>query len=136
MTNPTSTGFLGLGHMGVSMAERLLAPDIKLYVFDTREEAMEPFVKRGATALVPNSAGVIVASLPNPHVSEAVAAEVAGGSAVRFYAEMPTIGQGSMERIASLVAVRGIALVGSPVPAGQVSAIRSRPGPCRPGPSA
>ena len=50
MTNPTSIGFLGLGHMGASMAERLLAPDIRLYVFDTRQEAMEPFVKRGATA--------------------------------------------------------------------------------------
>jgi 3-hydroxyisobutyrate dehydrogenase-like beta-hydroxyacid dehydrogenase len=32
MANPTSIGFLGLGHMGASMAERLLAPDISLYV--------------------------------------------------------------------------------------------------------
>lgn len=83
---PTSIGFLGLGHMGASMAERLLAPDIRLYVFDTRQEAMEPFVKRGATAcaspaLVANSAEIIFASLPNPHVSEAVAAEIAGESA-------------------------------------------------------
>ena len=48
---------------------------------------MEPFVKRGATAcaspaLVANSAEIIFASLPNPHVSEAVASEIAGGSAV------------------------------------------------------
>ena len=50
MTNPTPIGFLGLGHMGASMAERLLAPDIRLYVYDTHQEAMEPFVKRGATA--------------------------------------------------------------------------------------
>ena len=50
MTNPTSIGFLGLGHMGASMAERLLAPDIRLYVYDTLQKAMEPFVKRGATA--------------------------------------------------------------------------------------
>ena len=28
MANPASIGFLGLGHMGASMAERLLAPDI------------------------------------------------------------------------------------------------------------
>ena len=123
MTNPTSIGFLGLGHMGASMAERLVAPDLNLYVFDTRQEAMEPFVERGATAcaspaLVANSAEIIFASLPNPHVSEAVAAEVAGGSAVRFYAEMSTIGQESMERIASLVAARGIALVDSPVTGG------------------
>ncbi len=50
--------------MGASMAERLLAPDIRLHVFDTRQEAMEPFVKRSATAcaspaLVANSAEII-----------------------------------------------------------------------------
>ncbi len=50
MASRTRIGFLGLGHIGASMAERLLAPDIDLYVFDTRQEAMEPFVKRGATA--------------------------------------------------------------------------------------
>lgn len=66
------------------MAKRLLAPDVKLYVFDTNEKAMAPFVKRGATACaspltVANSAKIIFASLPNPHVSEAVASEIAGG---------------------------------------------------------
>ena len=123
MTYPISIGFLGLGHMGASMAERLLAPDIKLFVFDTRQEAMEPFVKQGATAcaspgLVANNAEIIFASLPNPHVSEAVASEVAGGSAVRVYAEMSTVGRESIERIAALLAARGIACVDSPVTGG------------------
>lgn len=126
MTNPTSIGFLGLGHMGASMAERLLAPDIRLYVYDTRQEAMVSFVKRGATAcaspaLVANSAEIIFASLPNPHVSEAVASEIAGGSAVRVYAEMSTIGQESIERIAVLLAARGVACVDSPVSGGPAS---------------
>jgi 3-hydroxyisobutyrate dehydrogenase-like beta-hydroxyacid dehydrogenase len=112
MTNPTSIGFLGLGHMGASMAERLLAPDVSLHVYDTRQEAMEPFVKRGATAC----------ASPNPHVSEAVAAKVAGGSAVRVYAEMSTIGQDAIERIAALLADRGIACVDSPVSGGPDSA--------------
>ena len=53
-----------------------------------------------------NSAEIIFASLPNPHVSEAVAAEIAGRSAVRVYAEMSTIGHESMERIAALLAAR------------------------------
>jgi 3-hydroxyisobutyrate dehydrogenase len=109
------------------MAERLLAPDIKLYVFDTRKEAMEPFVKRGATAcasptLVANSAEIVFASLPNPHVSEAVASEIAAGTAVRFYAEMSTIGHESIERIAKLLAARNIACVDSPVSGGPASA--------------
>jgi 3-hydroxyisobutyrate dehydrogenase-like beta-hydroxyacid dehydrogenase len=34
-----TVGFLALGHIGASMAERLLAPDIKLYVFDTRRDS-------------------------------------------------------------------------------------------------
>jgi len=109
------------------MAERLLAPDIRLYVFDMRPGAMESFVKRGATAcsspaLVANSAEIIFASLPNPQVSEAVAAEIASGSAVRVYAEMSTIGQESIERIASLLAARGIGCVDSPVTGGPASA--------------
>lgn len=109
------------------MAERLLAPDIRLHVYDTRQEAMEPFVKRGATAcaspaLVANSAEIIFASLPSPHVSEAVASEIAGGSAVRVYAETSTIGHESMERIAALLAARGIACVDSPVSGGPASA--------------
>lgn len=40
----------GLGQTRASIAERLLAPDVDLYVFDTRQEAMEPFAKGGATA--------------------------------------------------------------------------------------
>ena len=127
MTNPTSIGFLGLGHMGSSMAERLVAPDIRLFVYDMRQEAMEPFVERGATAcaspaLVANSAEIIFASLPNPHVSEAVASEIANGSAVRFYAEMSTIGRESIERIAALLAARGVACIDSPVTGGPASA--------------
>lgn len=127
MTNPTAIGFLGLGHMGAAMAERLLAPDVTLHVYDTRPEAMEPFVQRGAIAcespaVTANSAGIIFASLPNPHVSETVAAEVAGGTAVRVYVEMSTIGREAIERIAGLLATRGVALVDSPVTGGPDSA--------------
>jgi 3-hydroxyisobutyrate dehydrogenase len=77
---------------------------------------MQPLVKRGATAcgspaLMANSAEIIFASLPNPHVSEAVASEIAGASAVRVYAETSTIGQECIERIAALLAARGVACV-------------------------
>ncbi|MDE2310421.1 MAG: hypothetical protein KGL01_06285 [Betaproteobacteria bacterium] len=43
------------------MAERLLAPDIRLYVYDTNQKAMEPFVKHGATACA--SPALVSASL-------------------------------------------------------------------------
>lgn len=41
---------------------------------------------------------------------------------MRFYAEMSTIGQESIERIAKLLAARGIACVDSPVSGGPASA--------------
>lgn len=47
-----------------------------------------------------------------------MAADVAGGSAVRTYAEMSTIRRESIERTAALLAARGIACVDSPVTGG------------------
>ena len=58
-------------------------------------------------AVVANKTEIIFASQPNPHVSEAVANEVAGGTAVKFYAEMFTIGQESKQCIATIMAARG-----------------------------
>ena len=48
-------------------------------------------------------------------VSEVVASEIPAGSAVRVYAEMSTIGQKAIERIATLLAARGVACVDSPI---------------------
>jgi 3-hydroxyisobutyrate dehydrogenase-like beta-hydroxyacid dehydrogenase len=125
MPNTTSIGFLGLGQMGAPMAERLLAPDVRLFVFDPRPEAMAPFAERGATACaspaaVAAQAEIVFACLPNAHVSEAVAAEIAGqpDPAIRLYAEMSTIGREAVERIASLMATHNIACVDAPISGG------------------
>jgi 3-hydroxyisobutyrate dehydrogenase-like beta-hydroxyacid dehydrogenase len=127
MSNPTAIGFLGLGQMGAPMAERLLAPDVRLHVFDPRPEAMAPFAERGAVACaspaaVAAEAEIVFACLPNAHVSEAVAAEVVGGPALRLYAEMSTIGREAVERIAALLAARGIACVDAPISGGPAGA--------------
>jgi 3-hydroxyisobutyrate dehydrogenase-like beta-hydroxyacid dehydrogenase len=50
MANVSSIGFLGLGQMGAPTAERLLAEDVRLHVFDPRPDAMAPFAARGAVA--------------------------------------------------------------------------------------
>lgn len=80
-------GFLGLGQMGAAIAERLQDAGARLHVYDPNEVALAPFVLRGAvdhaSALaVANAARVVFACLPNGVVSEAVAAEIAGGSAI------------------------------------------------------
>ena len=51
----TDIGFIGLGRMGGEMAAYLFAASVPLFVFDAREEAVEPLVLRGA-AIVSNPA--------------------------------------------------------------------------------
>ena len=127
MSNPTVVGFLGLGQMGAPMAERLLAPDVRLHVFDPRPEAMARFAERGAIACsspaaVAAEAEIVLACLPSPQVSEVVAAEVVRGSAVRLYAEMSTVGREPVERIAALLAGSGIGFVDAPISGGPAGA--------------
>jgi 3-hydroxyisobutyrate dehydrogenase-like beta-hydroxyacid dehydrogenase len=119
-------GFLGLGQMGAPMAERLIAPDIELHVFDPRAEAMAPFVARGATAhasprTVADHAPIVLACLPSGAVSENAALGPDGvlhGHAIRIHAEMSTIGRPAIEAIAQGLAARDIALVDAPITGG------------------
>ncbi|SDE04191.1 NAD(P)-dependent oxidoreductase [Belnapia rosea] len=123
MESPADIGFLGLGQMGAPMAERLLGPDVRLHVFDLRPEAVAGFAARGAIGCtsaraVADAAAIVFACLPNGRVSEAVAAEVAEGQAVRLYAEMSTIGRTTVEGIAARLEARGIAMVDAPISGG------------------
>ncbi len=122
----TRIGFLGLGQMGAPMAERLFAADTELHVFDPRPEAMAPFVARGAIACgspaeVADAASIVLACLPSAAISAEAALGPRGvihGSAIRIHAEMSTIGRSGAERIAAGLAVRGIAMVDTPISGG------------------
>lgn len=46
MGEVTDLGFLGLGQMGGAMAERLLAKDVRLHVFDPSPAATDYFTER------------------------------------------------------------------------------------------
>jgi 3-hydroxyisobutyrate dehydrogenase-like beta-hydroxyacid dehydrogenase len=116
-------GFLGLGQMGAAIAERLQDAGARLHVYDPNPVATAPFVLRGAVdhdsaAAVADAAPVVFACLPNGNVSEAVAAEVAGGDSVRTYVEMSTIGSPAMGRIQAVMAARGITSLDCPVSGG------------------
>lgn len=126
MSDIIHIGFLGLGQMGAPMAERLLAPDVQLHVFDPREAAVSAFVARGARACaspvaVADAASIAFACLPSGKVSEAAAFGPEGvvhGRAIRIYAEMSTIGRPTVLRIAEALAPRGIAMVDTPISGG------------------
>jgi 3-hydroxyisobutyrate dehydrogenase len=116
-------GFLGLGQMGAAIAERLEAADASLHVFDPNQTAVAPFASRGAihhasATGVSNAAQIVFACLPNGTVSQAVARDVAVGSAVRTYVEMSTIGSPTLLRVQETVAASGITLLDCPVSGG------------------
>ncbi len=119
----TTLGFLGLGQMGAAIAERLQAAGHALQVFDPSPHAVAPFVARGAVrhtspTSVANAAEIVFACLPNGKVSEAVAHDVAAGSAVKTYVEMSTIGSPTLEKVRQIVAAKGIALADCPISGG------------------
>jgi 3-hydroxyisobutyrate dehydrogenase-like beta-hydroxyacid dehydrogenase len=116
-------GFLGLGQMGAAIAERLAQAGARLHVFDPDPVAIAPFVLNGAVdhasaRAVADAATIVFACLPGAAISQAVAAEVAQGTALRIYVEMSTIGSRTMHAIADQMQARGIALIDCPISGG------------------
>lgn len=130
MVSVTKLGFIGLGQMGAPMAERLLGPDVELHVFDTWEKALKPFTQAGAIAhaspkSVADNAFIVFSSLPNRDISEKVAfgeGGVAGGKAIRIYADMSTIGADCITRIARELAKHKIVSLDAPISGGPPAA--------------
>jgi 3-hydroxyisobutyrate dehydrogenase-like beta-hydroxyacid dehydrogenase len=122
-----SVGFVGLGAMGAHMVARLLDAGHDLAVFDTRAEAMEPHVARGALACdsavaVADAAATVLVSLPTPDVVRAVAGELAGGGAMGAYVDLSTTGPEVAAEVAATLGARGVACLDAPVSGGVAGA--------------
>ncbi len=68
-------GFIGLGNMGAPMAKRLIEAGHKLVVYDTRNDAVAPFVALGAQLAsspqdVADRVETVMASLPSLQISQ------------------------------------------------------------------
>ncbi|MBM0205011.1 NAD(P)-dependent oxidoreductase [Micromonospora sp. STR1s_5] len=134
MTDEIHLGFVGLGQMGAPMAERLLSQGVQLHVHDADAVAMARFEKAGAVAhpsprSVADSASIVFACLPSGSASEKVAfgpEGISGGSAVRIYAEMSTIGREAVRRIGDSLDGRGIGFVDAPISGGPPAAREGR----------
>jgi 3-hydroxyisobutyrate dehydrogenase-like beta-hydroxyacid dehydrogenase len=116
-------GFLGLGQMGSAIAERLQDAGAELHLYDPRQSVLAPFVAKGAWVHasptgVADAARIVFACLPSGAISEAVARDVAAGSAVRVYVEMSTIGGPAQAKVQAIVEARGITLVDCPISGG------------------
>ena len=127
MSADRTIGFVGLGAMGAHMVARLLDAGYELAVFDTRAEAMEPHVARGAlacpsAAAVADAAATVLVSLPTPDVVRTVAGELAGGGALRTFVDLSTTGPEVAAQIAAALHEAGVACLDAPVSGGVAGA--------------
>jgi hypothetical protein len=119
-------GFIGLGNMGAPMAGRLLDAGYALTVFDTRAEALRPFVAKGAQtasspAALASAVDTVLVSLPTPDIVKQVVLGPDGlssGTKLKTFVDLSTTGPRTAEEIAKELAVKGIAALDSPVSGG------------------
>lgn len=124
-------GFLGLGQMGAPLAGHVLDKGYELFVYDPDEAAVarltEKGARRGASPLdVANRAELVLACLPSPDVSHAVAFGsdgVAGGESIEIYVEMSTVGPRTIGSLAERFRGGRITMLDCPISGGQRGAI-------------
>lgn len=134
MGGKMAIGFIGLGQMGGSMAERLIRDDTVLHVYDVSPAARDRFAALGAVVhgspkAVADAAEIVFACLPGRAISTAVACGPDGvvhGRAIRIYAEMSTIGKAFIEDLAGQLASAGIAMLDAPISGGPPAAREGR----------
>jgi 3-hydroxyisobutyrate dehydrogenase len=116
-------GFVGLGRMGSAMVGRLLATGHSVVVFDLRAEAVAAAVEAGARAAadareVADRTETVLASLPTPQTSLAVAEQIAAGSAIRRFVDLSTVGPTAARQVHDLLGTHGVAALDCPVSGG------------------
>jgi 3-hydroxyisobutyrate dehydrogenase-like beta-hydroxyacid dehydrogenase len=119
-------GFIGLGNMGAPMARRLIEAGHKLVVYDTRNDAVAPFVALGAQlasspADVADRVETVMASLPSLQVSKKVATGDGGvieGKRIKRYVDLSTTGSRVAAEICADLGKKNIVQIDSPVSGG------------------
>jgi 3-hydroxyisobutyrate dehydrogenase-like beta-hydroxyacid dehydrogenase len=120
-------GFIGLGNMGFPIARRLIQQSHDVVAFDTRSAALQRIAAVGAQAAsstreVADRAETVLASLPSPAASLAVATSMTEGSRIKRYVDLSTVGSQTAVKIHGLLAERNIVAIDSPVSGGVAGA--------------
>ena len=119
-------GFIGVGNMGLPMAERLIGAGHELVVHDIREAALAPLTARQARPAksprdVANRSEIAFVSLPTlPALREVVlgAEGTIHGTAIKLLVNTCTVGVPLVEEMTAALAARGIGLVDCPISGG------------------
>lgn len=122
-------GFVGLGEMGLPIAQRLLATGHEVVGYDTSQARVDRFAAAGGIAAgsvrdIGDRVDLVFACLPNPTVSLSVANDIAACEAIRTYVETSTIGPKTIMDIEARLDAAGIGLVDAPVSGGIASMAR------------
>jgi 3-hydroxyisobutyrate dehydrogenase len=119
-------GWIGVGSMGHRMTKHLVGAGHALVVADAVSTEKAPAGARIAksNAEVAALADIIILSLPDGSVSEAVAKEIAAASPrkVKTVVDTSTIGIKAAETVAEILTKAGIAFVDAPVSGGTAGA--------------
>ncbi|MET9387090.1 NAD(P)-dependent oxidoreductase [Streptomyces sp. NPDC002928] len=124
-----TVGFVGLGNMGGALAANLVQRGHRVVAYDSAGPALTP--SSAATckdvAEVARTARTVVLSLPDGHVSEKVAREIAeaAGRRTTYVVDTSTVGVTAARRVADLLAEHGIGHADAPV-SGGVAGARAR----------
>jgi 2-hydroxymethylglutarate dehydrogenase len=120
-------GFIGIGQMGIHMAERILAAGYQLTVHDIRKEAANNLLERGAVwASTPKdvaaSCQLVISSLPTPQDVEQI---VSGANGLKsgwkkgdIYVDMSTNSPSTIRKIAADAKTMGVTVLDAPISGG------------------
>jgi 3-hydroxyisobutyrate dehydrogenase-like beta-hydroxyacid dehydrogenase len=122
----TPIGFVGVGNMGLPMADKLIDAGESLVVYDTREAALEPLLIRQARRAespraIADSCATVFTSLPTlESIKQVMLGEqgLIAGRTLKTVVNTSTIGVPLTEEIAKALANKGIGLVDCPVSGG------------------
>jgi 2-hydroxy-3-oxopropionate reductase len=132
---PENIGFIGLGVMGKPMAKHLIAAGHRLVVHNRSRRAIDELVAAGATAAglpadVARSSTIVITMLPDTADVDKVLSGpdgvVAGLQPGAIVIDMSSISPVATERLASLVAAKGGAMLDAPVSGGEIGAINAQ----------
>ncbi|MGE0232162.1 MAG: NAD(P)-dependent oxidoreductase [Flavobacteriaceae bacterium] len=127
-------GWLGIGNMGMPMAERLVAGNVNLMTFDIRAEAMETLAKLGASTArsardLADCTDILFFCLPSLEATRAAILGPDGamhGKRAKILVNTGTVGTALIDEINEAATARGKMLVDCPVSGGAEGARAGR----------
>lgn len=124
-------GFIGIGIMGLPMAQNLIKADYPLIAYDLNKQALETLVAEGAQkgescAQVASNCDIIIIMLPNsPDVQQVVLAKggiIEGVRQGQILIDMSSIAPLVSQSVAKELAKKGVDMLDAPVSGGQEKA--------------